>query len=77
MSTGTITANTSSLYAAAQELDHAGLTADQRQAKQWLIEAIEGRHNVSDLMDAWADSDNRTGTYIQALGTALRTIGAI
>jgi len=77
MSTETITATTSSLYAAAVELDRTGLTTNERQAKQWIITALEQRHNVEAHMEAWADDDNRTGTYIQALGTALRTVGAI
>lgn len=78
MSTGTITATTKALYAAAIELDRTNLTADERQAKQWTISAIEKRHpEVEYHMDAWANTHNRAGTYIESLGAALRAIKAI
>jgi len=78
MNSATITASTKALYATAMQLDKAGLTADERTVKQWAIKAIEARvPAVEAHMEAWADSETRTSTYIQALGTALRTVGAL
>lgn len=39
----------------------------------WIAEALEARHDVNALMDAWADADDGR-TYTQALTDAVKAV---
>jgi hypothetical protein len=63
---------TSELVAALLIVDAATKTPETRQARRWIIEAIEARHpEVDAKMDAWAADDDTDLTYVEALIAAL------
>ena len=63
---------TAELVAALLVADAATKTPETRQARIWIIDAIEARYpEVNAAMDAWAADDDTDLTYVEALIAAL------
>lgn len=60
-----------SLLAFEPKVEARTLTAEERQARAWIIDAIEARHDVEAAMNAWADDVDSDATYAEALIAAL------